>query len=631
MTGASGSQAGQFVERSEAEDAVHESEARKAAMLESALDAVIAIDHEGRVTEFNPAAERTFGYPRDRAIGERMVELIVPPELRDAHLAGFARYLKGGEPRVLGRRVEMPAMRADGTEFPIELAITRVPLPGPPVFTASVRDIGEQRRREDELRRSQELYRLVVENTKDMITLIDPSGRVLFASPSWVDVLGHPPESLAGVNALELVHPDDLQTAEAAIAACLSSGRASVAAVRLRHRDGGWRVLEGVVSGIRDERGETTMILATSRDVSKRVRAEDELRQSRELYRTVVENTRDLVGLLDLEGTIVYASPSHGAKLGQSAARLDGTRFLDLVHPQDLELARGALTSALSGARAPFAALRLRHETGRWIVTEGTISGITSDEGRVTLFLLSARDLTEREQAEQARERRERAEREFVVNAAHELRTPLAAISAAVDVLESGAKHVPEERDSFLADVGREVRRMQRLVHALLVLARVQTLHESLLREPVELRQLLVESAETIAPADGVEVEVVCPPGLTVFGERTILETAVSNLGANAAAYTERGNITFTGIAGSSGSVQIEVSDTGSGMSPEEAERVFDRFYRVGERDAQGFGLGLAIVRQAVEVHDGSLGIETAPGVGTTVRITLPAGQREER
>jgi PAS domain S-box-containing protein len=630
MMAAIGSQVGQFIERTEAEQAVRESEARKAAMLESALDCVIAIDHEGRITEFNPAAEEAFGYSREQVMGERMVDLLVPPALRDAHRAGFARYLRSGDTRVLGRRVEMLAMRADGSEFPVELAITRVPLPGKPVFTAYVRDIAERRRREDELRRSQELYRLVVENTKDMITLIDPHARVLFASPSWADVLGYSSELLRGTNALELVHPDDLQTAEAAIAACLSSGRASVAAVRLRHLDGSWRVLEGVVSGIH-EAGETTMILATSRDVSNRVRAEDELRQSRELYRTVVENTRDLVALLDLEGRIVYASPSHEEKLGRSAPELEGTTFLDLVHPQDLEAALGALTTALSGARAPFSALRLRHQTGRWLVTEGTASGIVADQGRVTMFLLSARDLTEREQAKLAEERRERAEREFVVNAAHELRTPLAAISAAVEVLEAGAKHVPEERDSFLADVGREASRMQRLVHALLLLARVQTLHETLLCEPVELRALLMESAQTIVPADGVGIEVVCPPGLIVLAERTILEAAMSNLGANAAAHTARGHIRLAGSRDPDGSVQIEVSDTGTGMSTDEADRVFDRFYRVGKRDARGFGLGLAIVRQAVEVHDGTLGLETAPGIGTTVRITLPSRQREER
>ena len=159
MMRAIGSQVGQFIERTEAEAAVRESEARKGAMLESALDCVIAIDHDGRVTEFNPAAERTFGFLREHVLGERMVDLIVAPALRDAHRTGFARYLATGESRVLGKRVEMLAIRADGTEFPVELAITRVSLPGPPAFTAYVRDIGERRRGEDELRRSQELYR----------------------------------------------------------------------------------------------------------------------------------------------------------------------------------------------------------------------------------------------------------------------------------------------------------------------------------------------------------------------------------------------------------------------------------------------------------------------------------------
>jgi two-component system OmpR family sensor kinase len=140
-----------------------------------------------------------------------------------------------------------------------------------------------------------------------------------------------------------------------------------------------------------------------------------------------------------------------------------------------------------------------------------------------------------------------------------------------------------------------------------------------------------MESAQTIVPADGVGIEVVCPPGLIVLAERTILEAAMSNLGANAAAHTARGHIRLAGSRDPDGSVQIEVSDTGTGMSTDEADRVFDRFYRVGKRDARGFGLGLAIVRQAVEVHDGTLGLETAPGIGTTVRITLPSRQREER
>jgi PAS domain S-box-containing protein len=149
-----GSQIGQFVERSRAEAAMSEREARHGAILESALDCIITIDHNGRVLEFNSAAEQTFGYQADEIVSREMVEMIVPPSLRDQHRAGFARYLETGDPRILGRRLEITGMRADGTEFPVELTITRIPLPGPPAFTGFVRDITERKEAEHELRAS---------------------------------------------------------------------------------------------------------------------------------------------------------------------------------------------------------------------------------------------------------------------------------------------------------------------------------------------------------------------------------------------------------------------------------------------------------------------------------------------
>jgi PAS domain S-box-containing protein len=106
------------------------------------------------VVEFNPAAERTFGYRSEDAIGREMAELIVPPDLRESHRRGLARVLAGGEPRVLDKRFEIEAVRADGTRFPVELAIARIDVPGPPVFTGYLRDITERRRAETELRES---------------------------------------------------------------------------------------------------------------------------------------------------------------------------------------------------------------------------------------------------------------------------------------------------------------------------------------------------------------------------------------------------------------------------------------------------------------------------------------------
>jgi len=127
------------------------SEQRKSAVLESSLDSIITMDHQGRILEFNPAAEQTFGYRRDQVLGRDLAEVLVPPSLRDLHRHGLQRYLEKGRGTIMGTRVETTAMRADGEEFPAELTVTRVEHEGDPVFTAYLRDLTEARRLEERL------------------------------------------------------------------------------------------------------------------------------------------------------------------------------------------------------------------------------------------------------------------------------------------------------------------------------------------------------------------------------------------------------------------------------------------------------------------------------------------------
>ena len=142
--------AGQFVEHRRAEATVGESEARKRAMLDAALDAVITIDGGGRIVEVNAAVEAVFGHRPEALVGRELGEALVPPSLRDRHRAGLAR----GSGKLLGKRVEITALHADGREFPVELTITRIDVPGPPMYTGYVRDITDRVERERELRAS---------------------------------------------------------------------------------------------------------------------------------------------------------------------------------------------------------------------------------------------------------------------------------------------------------------------------------------------------------------------------------------------------------------------------------------------------------------------------------------------
>jgi PAS domain S-box-containing protein len=144
-----GSQIGQFVERCRAERGVRESEARKTAILNAAFDCIVTMDGSGHIVEVNAATERTFGYSAEEMVGQELAEIMIPPGgLREDHRRGLQRYMDTGAARIVGHPVELTAMRADGSTFPVELAVTRPDLPGPALFCGYLRDVTERRRAE---------------------------------------------------------------------------------------------------------------------------------------------------------------------------------------------------------------------------------------------------------------------------------------------------------------------------------------------------------------------------------------------------------------------------------------------------------------------------------------------------
>jgi PAS domain S-box-containing protein len=146
-----GRQVGQFMRRRRVQAELRSSEARHVAILETALDCIVTMDHHGMIREWNPAAERVFGVTREEALGREMAEIIIPPSYRLPHREGLRRYLATGEARVIGKRFEITGIRKDGSEFPVELAITRLPSDGPPLFTGHLRDITDRKQTEASL------------------------------------------------------------------------------------------------------------------------------------------------------------------------------------------------------------------------------------------------------------------------------------------------------------------------------------------------------------------------------------------------------------------------------------------------------------------------------------------------
>ena len=244
------------------------------------------------------------------------------------------------------------------------------------------------------------------------------------------------------------------------------------------------------------------------------------------------------------------------------------------------------------------------------------VGGIRAGRGEPALLTLE--DVT-------AQHRHDRVTREFVRNAAHQLRTPLTGIMTAVEILQSGAKELPEERDRFLEHVERHAARLNRIARGLLVLARAQSGEQVLRLELVELSPLLEGLAADAGPAPGVSVQATCPPGLAALAEKNLMHEALAALVANAVEHTREGTIRLEARE-VDGDVEIDVIDNGPGILPEHRARIFEPFYRTMEL-GEGFGLGLAIAAQAARAMDGHLTVDEAPNGGTTFTLRLPSAR----
>ena len=336
------------------------------------------------------------------------------------------------------------------------------------------------------------------------------------------------------------------------------------------------------------------------------------LGEERDRLRQLLEGLNEGVVAVDHDLRIAFANPA-ARRLLTGRALTVGDPLPDLW--PDFPL-RAFASQLFEAAQRPVQARIVEHERTFALV------GVPATGGADAILVFT--DISERE-------RRERAEREFVANAAHELGTPLTAIAASLEVLRGGAKDDPEELDRFLALIERQTSRLSRLRRALLTLARAQTRQEALQLEPVAAAALLEAVAEELhAVKLDADVAVAAPDDIAVLGQPELVQQVVLNLAENALRHGGATKVTLSARRLDGRLAAIEVQDDGTGIPPAGRDRLFDRFYR-GTEHGDGFGLGLAIVREVVRALGGTIELDSPPGGGTIVRITLalaetPAG-----
>jgi PAS domain S-box-containing protein len=258
------------------EEARRASEAEKSAVIESAIDCIITVDGDGRVRDFNPAAERTFGFSREQAIGQELAELIIPPAFREAHRRALRRTVETGESRVLGERMELLGMRADGSTFPVEVALTQISR-DPPLFTGYLRDISKRKKAEEDLREGHERLQAVIDNSPSMIAAKDRSGRYLFVNREFERLYTIERESVVGRTDEDLFPPHVATETSASDQRVIEWGEL-VKIEEVRRRAGEDRTYLTQKFPLRDSSGAIHAVCSISTDITERKAREEALR-----------------------------------------------------------------------------------------------------------------------------------------------------------------------------------------------------------------------------------------------------------------------------------------------------------------------------------------------------------------
>ncbi len=354
------------------------------------------------------------------------------------------------------------------------------------------------------------------------------------------------------------------------------------------------RPLEG--TGGRDEISDLARALETMRAALRQTF--EALRSERDRLSAIFDALSDAVMVVGPDGTVRFSNPA-----ARPLIYADGKVAATLI--PWLRRASRTGTSEHDGLRI---GERVYAMQAREIPAEGAVLTVVRDRtGEL---------------------RRELAEREFVSNAAHELRNPLAGISGAVEVLRGGAKDDREAREHFLRRLEQDTERITRLTDSLLTLARVESVGESG-PEVFDVAIACEEAAQAFIPPEGIGFELEVEHDLAAQGDRVLLRQVLIGLLGNAFKHSSApGRVTLRASRASEEEILIEVTDTGSGIPPDEVDRIFERFFRgTDSREKEGFGLGLSIAKRMVDVMGGEIGVSSEPGVGSDFWVRLPAAK----
>ncbi|KQV62635.1 MULTISPECIES: PAS domain S-box protein [unclassified Caulobacter] len=625
-------------QRGRLESILRANEARLDNIIAHAHQAIVTMDGRGRITGWNEHAEKIFGWSAVDVFERSIGEVIIPADQRAARAAGLKRFMETGESDMIGRRVEVPALRRDGSVFPIELAISASRTEDGWQFTALMHDISERRAQE-------ELFENAFHHAPIGMALVDLDGRLVKLNDNFCQIVGYPPDEARALDFQSITHPDDLQ-ADLEFLRQLLAGEIPRYQMEKRYirKDGVVIWVRLSVSLVRGADGAARHFIAQIQDQTARRAIENR-------YRLMAENTTDVIVTSDLRGRSTFVSPACEAVIGYTPEERLGDTPLAITHPEDAASLHAAFAGLVTGQPAGRVRWRVRHKrTDDWIWVESNPVLIRDEvSGEPTGFLDVIRDVTTQKLQEDAlaqahldAEAAMRSKADFLANMSHELRTPLNSIIGFTRLLTESRGLAPEDqrRIELVHGAGQA---LHAVIDNVLDFSKLEAaaleLHAAPF-DPVELLRQTVALLEPQAAAKDLRLKTMIDADapVSVIGDAGRLRQVLLNLLSNAVKFTAKGGVTasLTCVGGDDTAprLRIEIVDTGSGIAEGKLDGLFNRFVQAGSSVSAhygGTGLGLAISRQLITLMGGEIGVESTVGKGSIFwfEVALPLGASE--
>ncbi|ETA69202.1 PAS domain S-box [Methanolobus tindarius DSM 2278] len=605
--------------------------------IESDIDGIVLVDLNGNLTYANSAACSMWGYAdKEEVIGKKITDFLASDEDGERILNELKEH---------AFKSEFKAVRKDGSEFPVWLSASRIRDSDGKIvsYMGSLVDYTEKKKAEDALETSEQMYRLLAENTLDCIWSMDMNLNFTYGNHAVYNILGYLPEEWIGSNLKDHCDEENFNKMKEYIGIGMQKAPISEGIrfqVDVLNKEGHSVPVEIIGKLIFDENGAPVCLQGTTRDVTKRVEAENALKESEERLELALRVSEHGFWVWDLDQNDFYFNPKAYTMLGyeDNEFPMSIDVWSNMMHPDDRKQVIPEIINCVN-KRKPFSfEIRMTGKSSDWIwvLVKGNTFNLKSKKHWAIGTLV---DITERKKTEEqmllariAAEEANRCKNELLANMNHELRTPLNSIIGFSDVLLTGSLgQVSAEQEKYLRLMNNEGHRLLSLINHVLDLSKIEsdgiTLNFSNF-DPVLVAENVMESTEMLAKKKNIRASMSTDRNIgTITADVDKFREILYNLIENALKFTpQSGNIVVV-MNRKDEEIEVSVQDTGIGIAEEDRERIFDAFVQVDgstTRRYGGAGLGLVLVREYLKMHNGCIRVESEAGKGSKFIFKIP-------